>query len=58
MFQKFQYKPGSEKKDNRGKQGKGGQGTGIKDPWTKPKRGRIECGRWGLEGEGKGDNCT
>ena len=32
--------------DNEGKKGKGHQGTCIKDPWTKPKRGRIEGGRW------------
>ena len=31
---------------NRGKQGTGGQGICIKDPWTKPKGGRIEGGRW------------
>ena len=28
-------------------------GTCIKDPWTKPKRGRIESGRWGWVGWGK-----
>ena len=42
-----------------GKKGKGRQGTCIKDPWTQPKRGRIEGG-WevgvsgvGESGEGK-----
>ena len=43
--------------------GKGRQGTCIKDPWTKPKGVRIEGGRWvcgGGEqgGGGNGDNCT
>ena len=36
--------------DNRGKWGKGHQGTCIKDPWTKPKGVglRVEGGdRWG-----------
>ena len=23
------------------------------DPWTKPKQGRTECGRWGWVGQGK-----
>ena len=31
--------------DNRGKKEKHHQGTCIKDPWTKPKRGRMEGGR-------------
>ena len=49
--------------DNRGKKGKGCQGTCIKDPWTKSKGGRIEDGRWAWVGLGKvvgenGDNCT
>ena len=30
--------------DNRGKKRKDHQGTCIKDPWTKPKWGRIEGG--------------
>ena len=30
--------------DNRGKKGKGHKGTGIKDPWTKPKGVRIRVG--------------
>ena len=34
----------------RGKKGKGHQETCIKDPWTKPKGGRIEGGRWGWLG--------
>ena len=33
--------------------GKGHQGTCIKDPWTKPKEGRIEGGRWGRVGQGR-----
>ena len=33
-----------------GEIGKGHQGTCIKDPWTKPKEGRIEGGRWGWVG--------
>ena len=39
--------------DNRGKKGKGCQGTCIKDPWTKSKGGRIEGGRWGWVGQGR-----
>ena len=41
--------------------GKDRQRTQIKDPWTKPKRGRIEGGagwggrKWWWE---SGDNCT
>ena len=31
--------------NNMGKKGKGHQGTCMKDPWTKPKGGRIEGGR-------------
>ena len=31
--------------ENRGNKGKGHQGTCIKDPWTRPKGGRIEGGR-------------
>ena len=38
---------------NGGKKGKDCQGTCIKDPWTKPKVGRIEGGRWGWVGQGK-----
>ena len=36
----------------------------INDPWTKPKLGRIEGGKWGVGGVGEsdggenGDNCT
>ena len=33
--------------DNRGKKGKVHQETCIKDPWTKPKRGKIIGRRWG-----------
>ena len=36
---------------NVGKKGKGHQETCIKDPWTKPKWGRIEGGRWGEVGQ-------
>ena len=32
--------------DNGRKRGKGHQGPGITDTWTKPKKGRIEGGRW------------
>ena len=35
----------------RGKKGKGHQETCIKYPWTKPKGGRIESGRWGRAGK-------
>ena len=28
-------------------------GTSIKDPWTKPKQGKNEGGRWGGWGGGK-----
>ena len=37
---------GREKRRGKRK-GKSHQGTCIKDPWTKPKAGRIEGGRWG-----------
>ena len=30
--------------DNGKKKGEGFSGTSIRDTWTKPKRGRIECG--------------
>ena len=36
--------------DNGGKNGKGCQGTCIKDTRTKPKGDRIEDGRWGMAG--------
>ena len=39
---------------NKGKNGKGHQGMGIKDPWTKPKGGRIDGGRWDGWGGGEG----
>ena len=47
--------------DNGTKEGKGHQGTCIKDPWTKPKGGRMVGGRQGVWGGGKwwwanGDN--
>ena len=32
---------------------KGSQGTCIKEPWTKPKGGRIEGGRWRWVGWGE-----
>ena len=38
--------------DNKGKKGKGCQGTRIKDPWTKPKGCRIEGRRWVSMGQG------
>ena len=50
-----------EREDNKGKRGKGLQGTCIKNPWTKPKAGRIEgeSGWGGRKGMGEnGDNCT
>ena len=34
-----------------GKEAKSNQETCVKDPWTKPKRGRIEGGRWGWVGQ-------
>ena len=37
---------------NGGKRGKNCQGTCIKNPWTKPKWGRIEGGLWGGLGWG------
>ena len=43
---------GAGEGDNGGKKGKDCQGTCIKDPWTKPKGGRIEGGRWGWVGLG------
>ena len=54
---------GWEEGDNRGKIGKGLQGTCIKDPWTKPNQGRIDSGRRCWVEQGKvvvenGDNCT
>ena len=39
--------------DNVEKKGKVHPGTCIKDPWTKPKVGRIEGGRWGWVGQGR-----
>ena len=39
--------------NNEGKKGKACQRICIKDPWTKPKKGRIEGGRWGWVGLGK-----
>ena len=48
--------------DNRGKKGKGRQGTCINDPWTKTMGQRkTECGRWQWVGQGRvmgwnGDN--
>ena len=38
---------------NRGKKGKGRQGTCIKDLWTRTKGDRIEGRRWGGWGGGK-----
>ena len=42
-----------EEGGNGGKKEKGHQGTYIKDPWVKPKEGRIEGGRWVWVGWGK-----
>ena len=36
------------------KNGKGCEGTCIKDTWTNPKVGRIEGGRWAWVGWGRG----
>ena len=51
-----------ERGDNRGKKGKGHQGTCIKDPWTKPKVGQDQrwvVGTCGGGGCGRNtDNCT
>ena len=49
--------------DNGGKNGKGHQGTCIKDPWTKPRREGLKVGGVGGWGGVKcwwenGDNCT
>ena len=47
-----------------GKKGKGRQPTNLKDPWTKPRRGKIEYKRWGWVSGGEwwwreiGDNCS
>ena len=41
---------GGGEEDNGGKQGRGHQGTCIKDPWAKPKGGRTEGGKWGWIG--------
>ena len=38
-----------------GKEGKGCQRTCIKDPWIKPKGGRIEGGRWEVRVGGAGE---
>ena len=35
------------------KKGRGHKGTYLKDPWTKPKWGRMEDGRWGWVEQGK-----
>ena len=50
-------------RDNRGKNGKGHQGTCMKDQQTKPKGNRIEGGRWRRVGRGawwgeNGDDYT
>lgn len=39
--------------DNRRKKGADYQGTSTKDPWRKPKVGRIKCGMWGWVGQGR-----
>ena len=43
---------GSEEGNNRGKKGKGNQGTSKKGPWTKSKGGKIEGGEEGVDGAG------
>ena len=47
----------NKKEDNwgrgEGNNGKGHQRTCIKDPWTKPKGGRTEGGRWEWMGWGR-----
>ena len=35
-----------------GEEGRRFSGTSIKDTWTKPKRSRIEGGKWGWLGWG------
>ena len=35
------------------KKGKGHQGACVKDPWKRPKWGRIEGGKWGYMGWGR-----
>ena len=50
----------------RGREGGGKEGSSrncMKDPWTKPKGGRIDSGRWGWVGWGEwgwenGNNYT
>ena len=46
---------GSEEGNNRGKKGKGNQGTSKKGPWTKSKGGKIEGGEEGVDGAGECD---
>ena len=48
MKNKLTVTRGEGEGDNRGKKGKGYQGTCIKDPWIKSKRGRIEGGKLGV----------
>ena len=50
MKNKLTVTRGEGERGNMGKKGKGHQGTCMKDPWTKPKGGRTECGRWGWVG--------
>ena len=53
IFKQTTLLRGEGKGDNGGKEGKGCQGTCIKDTWTKPKGGWIEGGRWGWLGWGE-----
>ena len=52
MKNKLTVTRGEGERGNMGKKGKGHQGTCMKDPWTKPKGGRIEGRRWGWVGQG------
>ena len=43
---------GKGERDNGGKKGKSCQGPCRKNPWTKPKGGKTEGGKWGWVGGG------
>ena len=62
-WNKEQTEKGEEEGNDMGTEGKGHKWTCIKDPWTKPKGGRIEGRRWEWVGRGKwwwenGGYCT
>ena len=40
--------------DNKGEKEEGCPRTSVKDSWTKPQEDRIESGRWGWVGLGRG----